>query len=559
MWFLLACRPSLPPQPPAPKVLHLAAINDFHGGLYEAAVKGDDAHRYGGLPWLVAAVRSLRAAHPDLVLLDGGDEFQGSWPVNATHGRGSVEAFELLGVDATAVGNHEFDYGGLEGGHPLRGALEAAAASADYPFLTANVTTADGARWAPPNVLPWTVLERDGLRIGVVGLSTATTPTVTNPKNVADLRFGDVVDAVNALLPELDAADLDVRILVGHLTGSCEPAAYTRNDDPCTPDGEIGRLLTELPPGTFDVMVLGHAHTALHHRVGDTFLLENRSQGHLVGRLELVVGPDGVDPDASRIGDPWALAHDPADPGCEDASFPMDARDVGGVELAPDPEALALVRRLEAEVGSLCDELTCAARPLFRKYDGESELGDWLTDAMLAAYPDAQVAVVNSGGIRADLPEGKVRREQLQRVMPFDNRVQVVALTGAQLRTMFRLGSSGAHGVLQVAGASYAFDPARRGGSDLDGDGEVEPFEQDRLCRVEVAGAPVDDAATYQVVLSDFLVSGGDDLGAAFADARVVEEGPLLRELFYDAAARSTGCVGAAPAPEPRITTGPCR
>ena len=83
--------------------------------------------------------------------------------MNATNGRGAIEAFDLLGLDAGAVGNHEFDYGGLPGGHPLRGSLEAAAASADYPLLTANVYEADGSRWDPPNVLPWTVIERSGI------------------------------------------------------------------------------------------------------------------------------------------------------------------------------------------------------------------------------------------------------------------------------------------------------------------------------------------------------------------------------------------------------------
>lgn len=541
--------------------LTILAINDFHGGLYEAPVKGDDARRYGGLPWLAAAVSEVRRQAPNVLLLDGGDEFQGSWPVNATVGAGAVAAFDLLGVDATAVGNHEFDYGGAGGGHPLRGALERAAADASYPFLTANVRQADGTRWSPPNVLPWTVLERAGLRIGVVGLSTETTPTVTNPKNVADLSFVDPVTAVRELLPELEQADLDVTVLVAHLTGSCSPTSYTVNEDACVPDGEIGRLLTELPEGTFDVMVLGHAHTVLHHRVEQTFLLENRSVGHLLGRVDLVVGRDGVDVEASTIHEPWAIAHTPADPGCSGSAWPLESRDVGGIVLPPDPDAIALIQSLEAEVGSLCDELACASRPLYRKYDGESELGDWLTDGMRAAFPEADIAVQNSGGIRTDLPQGTVRREQIQRIMPFDNRTLLVEMTGAQVRTMLRIGVSGAHGLLQVSGAAYTFDPNKTATSDLDGDGELEPFEADHLCTVTVDGAPLDDARVYRVVTSDFLFAGGDDLGPAFAGATIVDEGPLLRDVYYRHAEGSTGCIGDTPIvrPEaPRIRVAPC-
>ena len=83
-----------------------------------------------------------------------------------------------------------------------------------------------------------------------MGLTTTDTPTTTAPGNVGDLVFRDPVETVRALLPEIEAANVQVKVLVAHLTGSCKPGTYIRNDDPCTPDGEIGRLLTELPEGT---------------------------------------------------------------------------------------------------------------------------------------------------------------------------------------------------------------------------------------------------------------------------------------------------------------------
>jgi 5'-nucleotidase len=564
---LAACKK--PPVAPAPEksavTIPIAALNDFHGGLYESILKssseGQQGTAFGGLPILAAAIDSLRAEHPDLLLLDGGDEFQGSWPVNATNGLGSVEAFELLGVDAAAVGNHEFDYGGLPGGHPLRGAIEAAAASADYPLLSANIYEKDGTRWDPPNVLPWTVIERQGVRLAIVGLTTRDTPTTTDPTNVADLEFRDVVQSVEQLLPEIEAADVDARILVAHLLGSCKPAAYVRNDDPCTPDGEIGELLTKLPPGTFDVMVLGHTHTVLHHRVGDTFLLESRSGGHLIGRLDLVVGPDGVDPDASIIYEPWALSHAPIDPGCEDRAYPTEPLEVGGKTLTPKREAVDLVDRLEQEAGSLCDELACNKRALYRDRAQETELGNLLADAMLATFPQAQLAVQNSGGIRADLPDGVVRREHLQRVMPFENRTVLVQMTGAQLRLLLRIGTSGAHGIVQLAGGRIVVDRARQDGQDLDKDGEIADWERDHLCSATVGGAPLEDERKYLVATSDFLYNGGDHLGPAFAGAEIVAQGPLLRDALYRYAERFEGCIGDKPlidAAAPRIVMDRC-
>src|SRR6187399_422457 len=98
---LVACKPPAAPVDDTPVTLRIVAMNDFHGGLYEESVKGVDGVA-GGLPWLHGAVQALRAEDPDLVLLDGGDAFQGSWPVNATKGRGSVLALNLIGVDAAA-------------------------------------------------------------------------------------------------------------------------------------------------------------------------------------------------------------------------------------------------------------------------------------------------------------------------------------------------------------------------------------------------------------------------------------------------------------------------
>lgn len=546
--------PTAPLPPTFPVTLHVAAINDFHGGLYEMPVKDHDGVVFGGLPWLVAALDRLRDEDPDLLVLDGGDEFQGSWPVNATRGRGSIEALRLARVDASAVGNHEFDYGGVDGGHPLRGAIEAGIDEARW-FVSANIEEASGAPWAPEGLARWRMLERKGLKIAVIGLSTTDTPTTTNPTYVADLRFVDPVEAVRAVLPEVEAQRPDVTVLVGHLTGGCKPAAYERDgDDDCVPDGEIGRLLGELPEGTFDVMVLGHAHTVLHHRVGKTFLMEDRWAGHLVGRLDLVVTPEGVDVDQSVLHEPWALVHAPVDPGCEDRPYPTDPIDVGGRILTPDPLAVLLVDQLEAEAGSLCDELGCASRTLHRS---DAELGEWMADATLAAFPGADLAVQNAGGVRADLPEGTVRRESLQRVMPFDNRALLVSMTGAQVREMFRIGVSGAHGTLFPAGAEVVFDPRREGGADRDGDGKVDAWERDRLCSVSVGGAPLDDARTYRVAVSDFLYKGGDHLAPAFAGAPVEQTGELLRDLLYVRAEAAQGCIGDTPI-APRVLEGSC-
>lgn len=563
--FLAACHPVPPASAPdetGPVSVTIVAMNDFHGALYEKPSKDDPKIAHGGLPWLAGAVDALRAEQPDLLLLDGGDSFQGDWPVNATKGMGSVRAFDLLGVDVAAVGNHEFDYGEVEGGHPLRGAVELAAKTRAQ-WVAANVYEADGTRWSPEGIEPWRVVERKGRRIGVIGLTTTETPQTTLAKNVADLTFRDVVGAVNDALAEM--GEVDAVVVVGHLTGACKPPGYLEPPGAdCAPDGEIGQLLNELPAGTIDVIVAGHAHTLLAQRIGDTFVLENRAQGHALGRLDLVIGPDGVDADASVLHAPWGLVHERVDPGCDGGDYPLEARDLGGRTVTPSAAALALVADLEQQAGGgLCERVACAAKPLGRDRQGESEVGNLVSDAMLAAFPDAGFAVQNSGGLRNDVPAGEIRKDHVHGVMPFDNRLLMVEMTGAQVWTLLRIGSSGAHGILQVAGASYQLDPALEDGDDIDGDGAIAEWERERLCEVQVAGAPLDLGATYNVVTTDFLYAGGDHLGPAFAGARVLVEGPLLRDAIVEHLSGFAECIGADgpivdPA-RPRIEKGSCR
>lgn len=558
---LIACKPPAPATPPEPVTLRIAAINDFHGGLYEQRDRKDNSVALGGLPWLVGAMDSLRAQDPELLVLDGGDLFQGSWTVNATKGRGSVDALAMVGLDAAAVGNHEFDYGGIEGGHPLRGALEAQAARAPFAWLSANIYQGDE-RYLPEGIAPWVMLHKKGLKIAVIGLTTVETPQTTLLAGVADLTFLDGTEAVNRVLPEVQAQNPDVMVLVAHLTGQCAPKAYLELGEPCRPNGEIGRLLDELPAGTFDVMVLGHAHTLLAHREDDTFLLENRANGHAIGLVDLVVGRDGVDLDASTLHEPWGLTHEPVDPGCDEGEYDLSPRDVGGRLITPSAEALALVRTLEAEAGSLCSEIGCSDKALTRSRTAESEVGNVVADASLQAIEGADFAIANSGGLRADLPMGTLRREDMQAVMPFDNRLFAVKMTGEQVRTLFRLGSAGAHGLLQVSGASYHFDDTITGGSDLDGDGTIGDWERDRLCSVQIGGAPLDPEATYTAIVTDFLYGGGDHMAHAFEGTTVTTEGPLLREVLYDYPSTLGACLPAAtsqvdPA-HPRVRIGPC-
>jgi len=550
------------------RTLHIAAINDFHGAFFETPHPTDPALAMGGLPWVSSTIRAMRSEHPDLLLLDGGDLFQGSWPVNATRGRAMVEAFHLLGVDATCVGNHEFDYGPTPtGGHPLRGALEAAAEAARFHWLAANVLERDvdtdaRRQWAPSGITPSVLMERSGVRIGLIGISTQDTPQTTLSAHVADLVFTDPVETVRTLSTELRGQGAEVIIVLAHITGNCDPPDhFAAPPMDCMPGGEMGRLLTELPRGTIDVLIAGHAHTLLAQRIGDTFVLENRAKGQAIGRLDLVVGPQGVLHDASRMHPPTPIVHPPAHGGCgRDKSSDVSAR-IGPYTLQSDPHAAALIARIEEETGSLCERVGCADGALLRDRHAESPLGSLVADAMRRPWPDADVFITNSGGLRADLPAGDILREHIHAVMPFNNRVRLLHMPGRALRRFLEIGTSGAHGLLQLSGARVRFDPHQKQGHDLDGDGSIATWERLRLCEAWVGEEPLDDQRQYRVVTTDFIPTGGDHYGPAFDEATFVAEGPLLRELITDFIQELSACVpdpASAPTRSPRIRAGKC-
>ena len=305
------------------------------------------------------------------------------------------------------------------------------------------------------------------------------------------------------------------------------------------------------------MIVAGHAHTFFNQRIDDTFILEARSKGHGLNRLEMVVGPEGLDPDATIVHPPWGLVHKAVDPGCEGGEFPMTPLEVGGVMLTPSRDAIDLIKRLEKESGSLCEPVGCLKVPMKRIYDAESGLGDLMSDAMLSHFPKAHAAFTNAGGIRSDLVAGTIRREHIHAIMPFENRILLAEISGKDLRTFLEIGTSGGPGMIQLSGSRISFNPDSQHGRDLNEDGEVEAWERTRLCSAEIAGEPLRDSAMYQIVTTDFIFSGGDRYGAAFQNATILKKGPLLRDVLMKYVSSLKGCIdenGPMPRPDaPRI------
>ena len=246
----------------APVTISVVATTDVHGHLES-------------LPWLSGHVQNLRAVRRaeggDVLLVDAGDMWQGTLESNLGEGAAVVRAYNALGYDAVTIGNHEFDFGPVgrktvprEPGDNPTGNIERRARQARFPFLTANLISRAGIPWTPRNIQPSTMLTVAGVRVGLVGVTTMSTPQTTDPRNLVTLEVKPLRDAVVREATRLRAAGATVVVVLAHAGGSCD--SFTDPDDlsSCRPQGEIFQLARALPPGLVDVIAGGTC--PLRHR-----------------------------------------------------------------------------------------------------------------------------------------------------------------------------------------------------------------------------------------------------------------------------------------------------
>ena len=519
-----------PAQPQALKAepvrLTLVGTNDFHGWLmpHDTALPGGLTVREGGAAVFAGYLARLRADNPGgVLLLDAGDLFQGTLASNLTEGAAVIDVYNRLGYAAAALGNHEFDYGPVgpravpgPGEDPV-GALTARIRQARFPLLTVNVReAASGQRPAWLGNDGTLLVTLQGVKVGVVGLTTPSTPRISNPAHVATLRFEDMMPTTLEAARRLRAQGAEVVVAIAHAGGKCADLSNPRDTSSCNrEDGEIYGLVEALPPGTLDAIFAGHTHQAMGHFFGEVPVVSTSGLGRSFSVVELFVDPVSrkVLPERTRL-----QAAVPVCAQVEATSGSCDARKLkelgASVQLVPatflgapvvaEPEVEALVAPALARVAEEQRRplgVTVTA-PLGRNYEGESALGDVLTDA-LREMEKADVALLNSGGLRANLKAGALTYGDLYEVLPFDNTVAVVTVTGDELRRLLAAAYGSGSGVFQESGLQVKL--ARCAGPE-------------RLRDVTLAnGKPLESSRLYRVVMPDFLARGAAGLGAVLS------------------------------------------
>lgn len=464
-------------------ILH---TNDTHGRIDQFLEVGsrctpaDAAENrcVGGVARRATVIDQVRAEGGNLLLLDGGDPFQGTLFYTQYKGEEAYTFMNLLGYDAMAVGNHEFD----DGPATLARFIE----KADFPVLSANIDATDDPDLSG-HIRPYTVLEVGGKQIGIVGFTTEETAILSSPG--ANVKFLNIERTVQAAVDELTAQGITIILAVSH-------AGYERDQQV----GEAVRGIDVILGGHSQILLsntdptaLGPYPTVVKSPDGSTVLVVTDYQwGINLGRLDVVFDPQG------RV-ESWSGA-----PIRLDASVPMD------------PEVQALVEEFRAPLDELQQTVVGNTTDLLdgdraRCRFGECTMGNLVSDAILwaTASEGVQMVIINGGSFRSSIPAGDVTLGNILEVLPFSNTISTFELKGEDLITALENGVGRAHSAAnegtgrfpQVAGLRYAWSPDRLPG--------------ERLLSVEVQNpdgsfAPLDPQATYKIATNDFLRKGGD-------------------------------------------------
>ena len=451
-------------QSPDSILLRVLTTNDFHGALLPRVQSWSNGREVGGAAAIAGMMdRLARECGCPTVRVDAGDVMQGTPASNLTFGRATVAAFNAMGYAAAAIGNHEFDW--------TVDTLRARMREARFAWLAANIRTASGAR--PEWAVPWRMVRAGPLRVAVVGTASVLTPTVTRPAYVAGLRFDGAAAAVDSavLAARRDSADLVV--VLAHDGGFCDERQGCHGEVM-----DLARALTQRP----DLIVSGHTHSLVNTVVNGIPVIQARSSGTAVGVVDFVVAPGGARTARVRIETVWADRE------------------------APDTAVQRLVAESERSVEPLTSrQVATLAEALARRGD-QYPLGNLIADAYREAAR-ADAAIVNNGGIRADLPAGRVSWGETFQVLPFQNYVTRVSVTGEVLRraVVHAVGARAAQA--HVAGLRVTF-------------GRDGALRELRLAN----GRPVRERSRYTLAVPDYLAGGGSGF-AMLRDQPAVNSG----------------------------------
>jgi 5'-nucleotidase len=513
--------------------LQILAINDFHGHL-EPNTPGtiqvgqsrsgstivNQTVPAGGAEYLATHVKALRTTSANTITVGSGDLIGASPLLSGIfHDEPAIEALNVVGIDVSGVGNHEFDEGLAElyrmmngGCHPVDGCQDGTPFFGSvFGYLAANVFFAGTNDTILP---PYEVRKVGNAKIAFIGMTLEGTPLIVTPSAIEGLEFRDEVETVNNLIGRLKRKDIRTFMVLLHEGGFQNPPFSNADPAQNLPGwagidncDNLGGAIVDIAKGLsdeVDVVVSGHTHAQYICRgakeIDGKLVTSAASFGRLVTDIDLV-----IDHESKQVKS-------------------KTARNVIVTQnVTPDPAVTAILDRYRVianpianrVVGSVTEQLLSTRDPGGDPDgDGEAPLGNVIADAQLEAttptdFGGAVIAFMNPGGIRApikyEVASGvdPVTYGELFAVQPFGNTLTVKTCTGAQIQALleqqFDNPTTGQVRILAVSrGFNYSYDRTRAAG--------------DRVLNntVTLNGNPIVDAQSYRVEMNSFLASGGD-------------------------------------------------
>ncbi len=471
-------------------VLH---TNDFHARFepiskYDAPCSAEEntaGECFGGTARLVTAVAEARARSNNSILVDGGDQFQGTLFYTYYKGAMAAEFMNKLGYDGMTVGNHEFD----DGPEVLAGFMD----TINFPILMSNADVS-GEPLLAGKLAKSTIIERGGEKIGLIGLTPTNTDELASPGD--NVIFTDPSGAVQGEVDKLTAEGVNKIIVLSH-------SGYGV-------DQEVAANTTGV-----DIIVGGHTNTLLSNTdenavgpyptmVNNTAILSSYAYGKYLGELNVTFDDEGNIVEA--VGEPILINGEVAE----------DADTVARIsELATPLEEIR--NKIVAQSAGLIDGNRDVCRVM------ECAMGNLVADAMLdrVASQGVTIAIANSGGLRSSIDEGDVTMGEVLTVLPFQNTLATFEVTGQTVIDALENGVSEIADVAgrfpQVAGMTFTVDAAADVGA--------------RISDVMVGGEAIDLAATYGVVSNNYVRGGGDGYKMFRDAANVYDFGPDLADV----------------------------
>ena len=487
-------------------ILH---INDWHSRIesnnaFESTCSAEDETEgkcIGGAARLVTAIRQEREKLKDqnVLLLNGGDNFQGSLFYTTYKGKAEAEFLNMMKFDAMTVGNHEFDDG--------EDALAPFLDEIGFPVLSANVQAAAASK-VGDRIKPSIIVMVGGQKIGIVGAVTKDTPDISSPG--PDITIGDDIEKITAEVEKLKSEGVDKIIALTHV-------GYVRDKE----------MIAKIPG--IDIVVGGHSHSLLSNTDDKAegaypTMVENpdgyqvpvtqaASYSKYLGEFTVVFDDSGVVKSAS--GDPIFL----------DKSIEPDAQVLARVqELAQPIEEMKKTEVAETTAAIDGSRETCRT--------AECEMGNLVADAMIDRVKDqgVTIAVQNGGGLRASIDQGTVTMGEVVTVLPFQNTLATFELSGEDLVASLEQGVSqieeGGGRFPQVAGLRFKLDMSAK-----PNEGRVQDVE------VMDGGnwTPIEGSKDYLVATNNFMRNSGDGYKLFQTDAKnAYDYGPGLEQVLAD-------------------------